>query len=235
MRGIEGSAEKSDPHLSDRIATQASPRFSTEVIDLYSVRSLVQNQTPHKHEGIPSPTRTAYLGLGSNQASHAGDPEATVSAAVDRLASHVEVKAVSSLYWTEPVGYHDQPPFINAVLALRTHLAPAALLDALLGIEREFGRDRSATLPKGPRSLDLDVLMMDDLVLDTPPLTIPHPALAQRRFVLAPLAEIAASVVHPLLGRTIGQLLADLPDQGENRRTGVQILSRSLTLPVEKP
>ncbi len=166
----------------------------------------------------------AYIGLGSNLPSPAGNPKATLSAAIERLASLGAVSARSSFYETEPVGITDQPRFLNAVITLESGLTPLTLLDRLLAIEREFGRDRSQAPAKGPRTLDLDLLMMAGLILNSPQLTLPHPAMTERRFVLAPLAEIAPTLLHPTTGKTIGALLAELNDAGENRIAAVRIL-----------
>jgi 2-amino-4-hydroxy-6-hydroxymethyldihydropteridine diphosphokinase len=163
---------------------------------------------------------TAHIALGSNL----GNRTEALSSAILQLGSLGRVVALSSLYETEPVGYHDQPAFLNAVVALETQLEPLPLLRALLAIERQLGRDRRHGLPKGPRTLDLDLLLMEDWIVAEKELSLPHPALAQRRFVLAPLAEIAPGVRHPENNQTMADLLAQLPDEGENRVSAVRRL-----------
>jgi len=154
--------------------------------------------------------RTAYIGMGGNLASTAGAPEATLAAAALRLESLGHVKQRSSLYSTAPVGFAEQPRFVNAVVALETELAPRELLDELLAIEHEFGRERTAGFQNGPRTLDLDILLLGELQVHQPGLEIPHPRLAERAFVLAPLWEIAAQVYVPGQNETVGQLLTKL-------------------------
>lgn len=146
---------------------------------------------------------------------------------MEDLARAGKVLARSSLYATEPVGFVNQPSFVNAAVTLETTLGPEELLDFLLGVELRYGRDRRHELPNRPRSLDLDLLLVDDLVVETGRLTLPHPALAGRRFVLAPLAEIAPDLRHPVLGSTIAQLLEQLPTEGANRIEAVRKIDSS--------
>jgi 2-amino-4-hydroxy-6-hydroxymethyldihydropteridine diphosphokinase len=169
---------------------------------------------------------TAYIALGSNLHSKHGDPAQTLTAASERLRRLGRIAARSSLYETEPVGYRDQPAFLNAVVALETNLEPVPLLHALLAIERELGRDRSLGVLNGPRTIDLDLLLMGDSIVSGDELTLPHPALAQRRFVLAPLAEIAPHLRRPRRNQTMAELLALLPDEGENRVSAVRRLEQ---------
>jgi 2-amino-4-hydroxy-6-hydroxymethyldihydropteridine diphosphokinase len=162
--------------------------------------------------------RTAYIGMGANLPSPAGPPEATLAAAALRLTSLGRVTRRSSLYSTEPVGFAAQPRFVNAVVALETELEPRALLDRLLAIEFEFGRDRASSFPNGPRTLDLDILLFADFVLSEPGLELPHPRLAERTFVLVPLCEISPKIIYAKSGETVSQLLYSLP-QGSKGAT----------------
>ncbi len=137
----------------------------------------------------------AYVGLGANL----GEREATIRRALDLLAAEpgVEVAAVSTLRETDPVGYADQPRFLNGAAALETTLPARELLGLLLSVERELGRDRSGEARFGPRTIDLDLLLFGDAVIDEPGLTVPHPRLAERTFVLEPLDELDPSLVLP--------------------------------------
>jgi 2-amino-4-hydroxy-6-hydroxymethyldihydropteridine diphosphokinase len=165
--------------------------------------------------------RTAYIALGANLASWAGIPEATLAAAAQRLAGLGRITARSSLYSTEPVGFAEQPRFVNAVVALETELEPRALLDRLLVIEKEFGRDRSASIPNGPRTLDLDILLIGPLEIDEPGLELPHPRLAERAFVLVPLHEIAPKLQIAGRGKTVEELLQSLNDSRKGETDAV--------------
>ena len=160
----------------------------------------------------------AYIGMGANLPSWAGAPEDTLAAAAERLGALGRVTRRSSLYSTQPVGFADQPRFVNAVVELETELAPRALLDGLLAIELEFGRDRSSGIRNGPRTLDLDLLLYGEQPISEPGMEIPHPRLAERAFVLIPLAEIAPATVDARSGHTVSQLLHHLT--GMEGRTG---------------
>jgi 2-amino-4-hydroxy-6-hydroxymethyldihydropteridine diphosphokinase len=151
--------------------------------------------------------QNAYIGMGSNMPSRAGPPEATLAAAAARLESMGRVVARSSLYSTEPVGFADQPRFLNAVVVLETGLDPHALLAGLLRIEQEFGRDRSAGIRNGPRTLDLDILVFGDLSVSEPGLELPHPRMLERGFVMIPLAELASKYKTAKNLQTISRLL----------------------------
>lgn len=146
-----------------------------------------------------------YLSLGSNL----GDRAANLRAAIERLVEAGTVKATSGLYETEPVEVRDQPWFLNCVVALETGKTPRDLLAYCLAIEEEMGRRR--TQDKGPRTIDIDILLFGDRVIDEPGLRIPHPAMHERRFVLEPLVEIAPGVLHPTIKKSARQLLAGLP------------------------
>lgn len=140
----------------------------------------------------------AFVGLGSNL----GDRERLIREAVELLGREegIDVLAVSTLRDTEPVGYLDQPRFLNGAAALETELPPRELLDRFLEIERRLGRDRSDGPRFGPRTIDLDLLLYGDETIDEPGLRVPHPRLAERRFVLEPLAELEPSLEVPRAG-----------------------------------
>ncbi len=159
------------------------------------------------HQAEGEATHKAAVALGSNL----GDREVTLREAITHVADLGTVQAVSPFYDTAPIGYLEQPRFLNAALLLETSLAPLPLLDGLLAIEQALGRDRNQAIPKGPRALDLDLLLYDDLIITVPELILPHPAMTERRFVLQPLADIAPGLRHPTTGLTIAGLLAQLP------------------------
>ena len=155
-------------------------------------------------------SQTAAIALGSNLTSSFGDREGNLREAFQRLVALGEVKAKSGFYDTEPVGYLDQPRFLNAAAILETELTPVELLRALLEMERSMGRER--LIAKGPRVIDLDLLLYGEKIVNTVELTLPHPEMHLRRFVLEPLVEIAPDWVHPVLGLTVQEMLARLEE-----------------------
>jgi len=157
--------------------------------------------------------KTAYLSLGSN----VGDREKNLRVAIDELPhAGVAIAKVSSFYETEPVDFLDQPWFLNCVVEAETHFDPFMLLRALREIETKMGSKK--LVAKGPRLIDMDILLYGSETIDTPDLQVPHPRMHLRRFVLVPLAEIAPSLRHPSWAKTISELAAVTTDRSEVRR-----------------
>lgn len=157
---------------------------------------------------------TVYLGLGTNL----GQREENLKRALELLAYKVKVEEVSTYYETEPMGFKEQPLFLNAVCRASTDLKPQELLSFIKEIEEGMGRKKS--FRNAPREIDIDILLYDDLRMDSAELTIPHPHLTERAFVLAPLAEIAPELVEPISGKSITRLLAEVDGREGVRRTG---------------
>jgi 2-amino-4-hydroxy-6-hydroxymethyldihydropteridine diphosphokinase len=158
--------------------------------------------------------KRVYLSLGSN----VGDREGNLNAAIEALGHLGTVVALSSFYETEPVEFTAQPWFLNCALVLETTKMPRQLLQALLDLERKMGRRR--TLHKGPRTIDIDILLWGNSIVAADGLTIPHPDLHERRFVLEPLAEIASGVLHPVFKKTVQELRDTLPPGQVVRKLG---------------
>ncbi len=157
----------------------------------------------------------AYLALGGN----VGDRAANLSRALALLLGHgVRVLEVSPVYETDPVGYADQPPFLNAACRVETGLSPRGLLAAVKAVEAEVGR--TPTFLNGPREIDVDIILYGDAVVEEEDLVIPHPRMAERAFVLVPLADVAADAVHPALAVTVTRLLTEVDDRDGVRRWG---------------
>jgi GTP cyclohydrolase-4 len=153
-------------------------------------------------------THLVYLGLGANL----GDRQGNLVQAIQSIRASASVESIASFYETKPVGYLDQPDFLNTTVQISTDLSPLELLHFLKQIERQMGRQ--ASFRNAPRPIDVDILLYDDLILDTPDLVIPHPRMVERAFVLVPLAEIAPTVVHPVLKQSISELLGRIDQSG---------------------
>jgi 2-amino-4-hydroxy-6-hydroxymethyldihydropteridine diphosphokinase len=150
---------------------------------------------------------TAYLLIGGNL----GDRQLNLQQAAQLVEENCgDIISISSVYETAAWGVTNQPSFLNQVLVLNTELESEELMHRLLAVEKELGRIREEKM--GPRTIDIDILLIDDLILHTDHLTVPHPSLHQRRFALTPLAEVAPTKKHPILNKTIAELLTDCPD-----------------------
>lgn len=155
-----------------------------------------------------------YLGLGSNL----GKRQTNLAMALKLLSESVKIEQVSSLYETEPMGYTEQPLFLNAVCRAQTELGPLQLLSLIKGIEASLGR--APSFPNGPRTIDIDIILYGNLVMETPELTIPHPRFKERAFVLIPLLEIAPDLHHPVSGDQVKDMAAVVDGQDGVKKIG---------------
>jgi 2-amino-4-hydroxy-6-hydroxymethyldihydropteridine diphosphokinase len=162
---------------------------------------------------------TAYISIGSNL----GDRLGYIRESIGKLehSKEIRISKASSVYETQPTEYKDQPWFLNMVLKLETTLEPLNLLELLLAIENQIGRTRNRKYE--PRNIDLDFLLYNDLVLNSDKLTLPHPRMHERRFVLVPLAEIAPKVVHPLLKKSVERLLKELSTDSASKKDEFEV------------
>jgi 2-amino-4-hydroxy-6-hydroxymethyldihydropteridine diphosphokinase len=174
--------------------------------------SFAMGEIPAKSSVISMIPHIAYLSLGSN----VGDREAQLRDAIAHLAAVGRVTAVSAFYETEPVAFTEQPWFLNCAVSLETEKTPQQLMASVLGIEEDMGRKRA--MKNGPRLIDIDIALFDREIVESKEVTIPHPAMHERRFVLEPLAEIAPMVLHPVLKKTVQQLREELPEGQTVRR-----------------
>ena len=157
-----------------------------------------------------------YLGLGSNLGGRAGN----LQRALELLGVELELQAVSSIYQTEPWGYQDQPRFLNCACGATTRMSPGELLVVVKGVERGMGREPSFL--NGPRLIDVDILLYGQSVVSESGLEIPHPRMGERAFVLVPLAEIARGLIHPVLKRTVGEMLEELNPREDGLPKGIE-------------
>jgi len=178
---------------------------------------IVESSRIKAQNGSRAMPTLVYLSLGSN----IGDRETQLRDAQVRLGAAGKIVGVSSFYETQPVDFTRQPWFLNCAVALETRQTPQQLMTSILGIEEKMGRRRvqkRRAQKKGPRTIDIDILLFGETILDSPELTIPHPAMHQRRFVLEPLAQLVPDALHPLLRKTIRQLRDALPPGQAVRR-----------------
>ncbi|HIA03920.1 MAG TPA: 2-amino-4-hydroxy-6-hydroxymethyldihydropteridine diphosphokinase [Myxococcales bacterium] len=178
-------------------------------VDLFSVNQRFANAS-RERSPIHMPKRPVYIGIGSNK----NDPPAMVRRALDELKNSVAFQnfRVSQLIWTDPVGPIEQDAFLNGVVAASTDWEPECILALLHAIESSMGRNRAVEQRWGPRAIDLDLLMLGDVVMSNSSIQIPHPEMEKRRFVLAPLAELAPHAVHPVNKQSVADMLEALCD-----------------------